>query len=392
MPLDERHIRMTRLFDDVVRKDTSWSKYMESTFDFLNRTVRPNFERVREAVEGWFQRFPNDEKAELRARIRSDGCNSALFELMLHELLLRLQCCPEIHPTVPNAEKRPDYLIVQPDRSRFYLEAASVSGVSKTHEGEENRWRQVLDGLERLCVPDYYLVVDLITTSLRPLSTRKVNSRIMEWVNSLDYGEVCRLAEQSLFRRLPSLLIAEDGWEFNLKVLPCAAKDRRDLESQSVGMILTPFEFSQNDRAIHKVIQKKATRYGELEHAYIVVLNLQSASAGHRDVISAFFGKPGDSVFPQSNEARCYRKTPSVLSYPTGEPRNTRVSGVLAVEYFTPWSRNESSACLYHNPMASKPYSGVLERFPQCLAENGRLTMTNGVPLGEILDLPSVGG
>ena len=114
------------VFDQVQRYPDEGALYAEPTFDYLNRSGRPEMERTRNLIEEWFSRYPPEHQEELRSRLRADNVQhgSAVFELTLHELAIRDGLRPVIHPSVPGTDKRPDFLIRDRDGSTlYYLEA-----------------------------------------------------------------------------------------------------------------------------------------------------------------------------------------------------------------------------------------------------------------------------
>ena len=92
-----------RLFDDVPRSMGPRASN-STTWEFLNLSSAPDVALVREELERWFARYPDAERRELAARFRTENGGDTLapfFELFLHELLLRLGCSIEVHPSVP---------------------------------------------------------------------------------------------------------------------------------------------------------------------------------------------------------------------------------------------------------------------------------------------------
>ena len=91
------------LFDDIHRQDVGPGLHAEPEFIYLNRSARSQAVKVRSELEGWFSRYPEAERYEVRQRFRSKNDSqhrSAFFELFLHELLMQLGCRVEIHPTM----------------------------------------------------------------------------------------------------------------------------------------------------------------------------------------------------------------------------------------------------------------------------------------------------
>jgi len=121
-----------KLYDDKVRTDETPAGRSESAYDFYNRSAGELVSKVRAAHELWFGRYPEEHKADLRGRfVKDDDVQhySALFELVLHELFLKLECEVVIHPDLNNGTgKRPDFL-VRHSTGDFYLEAVVVPDV-----------------------------------------------------------------------------------------------------------------------------------------------------------------------------------------------------------------------------------------------------------------------
>src|SRR5947209_3881762 len=101
------------LFDLLTRTDAGPAGYAESFFPYMNRSARDDITRIRAVLESWFQRYPKDGREALRSAFRSDDDwqhQGAFFELLLHEVLVRLDCRVTVHPPIPGTTRRPDFL------------------------------------------------------------------------------------------------------------------------------------------------------------------------------------------------------------------------------------------------------------------------------------------
>jgi hypothetical protein len=137
---------MLTLFDDVERTDVGPAKYAEPSYPYWNRSARKDIAHVRAHLEQWFGRYPAEHAADLRGRFRSASDvqhRGAFFELFLHEMLLRLGCVAEVHPTVPGTSKRPEFRVTSPGRSQFYLEAKVSNDESSEQAGARTRVNRV---------------------------------------------------------------------------------------------------------------------------------------------------------------------------------------------------------------------------------------------------------
>jgi len=115
------------VFEQGPRIDEGPPRPKESAYAYLNRSARPDAEQERARIEDWFERYPAAEGRELALRLRSrldDQHRAALFELRLHELLLRSGHHLAIEPKLAHSWKSPDFLI----DGQVYLEAVMAAG------------------------------------------------------------------------------------------------------------------------------------------------------------------------------------------------------------------------------------------------------------------------
>lgn len=114
-----------RVFQEGPWIDALPRQHKESAYTYLNRCAGLAAERER--IEEWFERYPAAEQRELALRLRSrldDQHRAALFELRLHEMLLRSGHHPAIEPKLAHSWKSPDFLV----DGQFYLEAVTAAG------------------------------------------------------------------------------------------------------------------------------------------------------------------------------------------------------------------------------------------------------------------------
>ncbi len=84
---------LNMIFTDYQRANASPKANRESNFAFLDRSARPEMERVRHYLESLVGEYPQEERAELVARLKCGNdthFKSAVFELALYAFLVRL--------------------------------------------------------------------------------------------------------------------------------------------------------------------------------------------------------------------------------------------------------------------------------------------------------------
>lgn len=102
-------------------------RHKESAYAYLNRSASSEAEQERARIEDLFSRYPAEEGRELALRLRSrldDQHRAALFELLLHEMLIGRGHRVAIEPKLAHTWKSPDFLV----EGQFYLEAVLAAG------------------------------------------------------------------------------------------------------------------------------------------------------------------------------------------------------------------------------------------------------------------------
>lgn len=115
------------LFDDIQRTDMTRREPDEPLSAYLNRSARPRVAVVRDRLEGWYAHYPA--YAKTRGFLgQTDGDFFAKsFELLVHELLMRLDCTIlAVEPNVSGNSGKPDFW-VEADRMQLYVECTTVN-------------------------------------------------------------------------------------------------------------------------------------------------------------------------------------------------------------------------------------------------------------------------
>lgn len=86
--------KVMTLFTDNDHTYMGYARYAEPHFSILNRSGRSESAEIREILEAWFLRYPDEEKGEFLRRFQSDNdmnFSSSFFELYLHEMVQQLK-------------------------------------------------------------------------------------------------------------------------------------------------------------------------------------------------------------------------------------------------------------------------------------------------------------
>src|SRR5690606_14650404 len=177
----------------------------EPSFSYLNRSARPAFDAVREAIESWFARYPGDRGSEFRLRIRSNDDtthSAAVFELFVHALLTSMGWTIDVHPDTPGSSRRPDFLATS-EFDRIYVEATTIQ---PTKAFRPNRLEDaVLDAIDELDSPDFFIHVET-RGELRTAPRRQdVVEPFAAFMAEHDHATVLQTIEHQGFSAAPSL-------------------------------------------------------------------------------------------------------------------------------------------------------------------------------------------
>ncbi len=102
------------LFEPALHGNSEPMRDGESYAEFLCRSNRPAFCRVRELLNEWHETLPPAEQARMRHSLKSRDRRAfaaAFWELYLHAIFCSLSCHTTLHPSVPGQQTHPDFLI-----------------------------------------------------------------------------------------------------------------------------------------------------------------------------------------------------------------------------------------------------------------------------------------
>jgi len=209
---------MLKLFDDIEHKGEEGKPHSEADFPYLNRIDRIEARRIRNVLEDWFSRYPQEHQSNLRTRFRASEFQSAFFELLLHEMLSHLDCNVTIHPELEDEEpKRPDFLVQSYKKAKFLLEATTTSDLSREEKANENIKNLIYDKInEKLRSPDYFIIIEIRQSSKQTPSSSKAVSFLADQLSTLNIDDVRMLASKNNLGCMPCFVYQEKGWEIAL--------------------------------------------------------------------------------------------------------------------------------------------------------------------------------
>lgn len=386
-----------RLFDDVARTMGLWAKNSTPAWQFLNVSAASDVGLVRDVLEEWFARYPAHAQPELAARFRTENggdTRAAFFELFLHELLQRLGCAVDLHPEMVGTGNRPDFRVVAPGGSAFYLEAAVAYQESSADRAARFRRNAAFDALNSLRDARVSLAVSYEGDPRTPPPIAQLRSQIET--------ELAKLSDEDLHPTeheggpdhfLAKWRFEHDGWVVDVEAFPRSPSRSGDVDVRPIAVTAGDVRIVNASESIRGAVMKKATRYGEPDLPFVLALNSGGGfGVDHDDVTQALFGQ--EAMEYSISAAGLVTETPRPIRQPNGAwwgpdgPRNTRVSACLVTSRCFPWSVPRAGVALYHNPWGARRYDSVLCRLPQHVLEGGKLVRLEGSTLAELFDLP----
>lgn len=353
---------MNSLFDSSDRTDPSPAYDTESSYHFLNRVARPQWELVRRLVEEWFADYPASAQPDLRSRFQSDDYAQhmgAWWELYVHRLFRRLECEVSIHPALANTSRQPDFLVTRGDAS-MYVECviflSTLGPVDGNSDGERS-W--IFEATNQANSPNF--MVDIAfrrSGTLRPRASEIVRP-LERWLSSLDPDEVS--AQSAAGMGLPSLVLDVRGWVIEYGAWPVAPEHRGE-EGRLIGFYPMVGGFTNNEMVRHReIIKRKGGHYGLPDKPLVVAVLNTSGFLDESEVAESLFGtKAVDYYQYQPTSIELVRKRDGY--WRQGPPkRGSRVSALIDGENIYPWSIvKQGLPKLWLNPWADKPLTHTL--------------------------------
>lgn len=384
-----------RIFDAITRDDHGPKPYGEGLFSYYNRSARPEIARIRNLIEEWFERYPDKEKVELRARMHSDDVShrSALFELVLHELLLRLDCDVEIHPTpIGGVKKKPDFLVHPRGGEDFFMEGVIATGESQEKAAADARTSVVYDVLNKnFDSPNFFVGMKIQGMPATQPSGRRIASFLSQFFSQYDPDELAEVIQRDGLSAAPRKRFDDSGWSIDFFPIPKSSKIRGQAGIRPLGLHMPEVQWVDSKSPIRQAILKKGGRYGKLDLPYVVAVNALDPFVDDIDFTEALFGseeftvrlgpegQTSDPLFSRSRDGAWIDRS---------GPRYTRVSASLFTVHLSHSSFGNARSFIIQNPWAEKSCPTVLERLTTWKVVNDRLHALRGESLSSILQIP----
>jgi hypothetical protein len=350
--------------------------YSETTFHYTDRSSRQEAERVRSLLEQLLSEYPEIHQNRIQGRLRSDDERdfiSAVFELVVHGILLRLGYSPQVEPDING--KKPEFLCSIANKEQCLVECATVFGLDDREYSHILMKNRILDRINEIQVDDYFLMVEALSWPNQLPKFSKINEYIDAFIESLDYDAICAECLRDPDRILeivPSTQTPEyTGLVIKFRAFPKKDEARSEDTHSAIGAIRTPIHLIDNVSPIRARLKEKAHKYGYPKIPYIICINaLDYANGGLGPDMVDFY----DVLF--SKRDMFFRPD-----------MNTRVSAVIFFRDLKAWNLGRVESGIICNPWANNPTGDWFNTWTQFSVENEELVALEGATIQSTLGL-----
>ena len=324
----------THLFDKCERTHPGRSDRLhESEFDYLNRSARPRAAAARDLCERWFTDYSNDASREdikdLRGRFRDKRLtqhHGAWFELLAHQILVRLGFEVLVHQHIRGSDHNPDFAASSAG-SRIYVEATAAGVRSALPHEEEDAMQKLAD----LVSENFYVSIDRTEGELTKLLARKkLLDPFKRFLEAHDPEVVQRRTEKYGESARPRCTIRFGEWKLFVSLWP-ASPGRRLPRDNRVNRLSRPENYTYVPDA-RRSIADKLKDYRRIDDTLVLAISVYDLWEGHLVPVAR------DTVFGSEG------------SWGPGRAERTTPAGVLFFSNSRPYGVRGIGACLCINP------------------------------------------
>lgn len=383
-----RHAGMVHppIYGNGPRSDRRPRGENESSSEFLERIAGPFWDAVRELVETWANRLPDDAYPGIAARLRSRDdrqYRSAFLELYMHETLLRSGYAVKVEPPLPHSPRRPDFLAVGSNQ-QHYIECRGAGIANEQTAARDNRLKDVYSALQKIPAPNHYVGVHVQREGPRPLATKRLRLELEQWLAGLDPGATYD------YENLPRLTWSTEGWAFVFDALPKRPESQGDPTMPTIGVYERGSAGAvDNAPDIRAALADKAGAYGRLDAPLTVVLGTDMLVSDDWQVINALYGPERLLISSDAGNARAVRQLDGFFGAPPQWASNG-LTAVLIVNSLGPMFVARQVPTLWIHPGAKHATAPTLPHVRVVTFSDGQLVeATPTISPIELFGLPT---
>lgn len=371
---------MTSLFNEHASRDDRSAYYGESNFEYLDESGRLIAKHIRAFLDDCFARYPQSDAASLRSRFRKfddDKHNSALFELILHEWILRCgHKVIAIEPDLDHTSKNPDFHCQTRAGQDYILEAALVTGLSAESKTRNDLKQRFIGGLQqRATSPVYWLeiLIEGQTDGQPPYG--KIAQRLQRWINQLpDTGDISSL---------PHFIESSHG--LSIDIYPGYRRKPGSDPSKLFSGVMPGASSAGIGVKTGDMLNEKARKYGDLGMPYYIALCSHALGSQSDTMDTTLLGNitcrvttaPPREIISAGRANNGFWSAPNRVS-----PK--RVNSVFMFDRLTAWRIPETVPVQFHNPDPVYDAPEISFRATQAHVVESDFNCSKTITLGEI--------
>ena len=365
-----------------------------SSFEYLERSSLEEMGRVRTQVDRWFYEYPETNQTGISARLLAGNVSfsSTVFELQIHSMLKGAgHEILSVEPSLPHTPKTPDFYVKSPCGVKYYLELTEARDQTVDQARSTQLQGIIAARLDSINSSEFFLNIRWCGEVTRLDGIRRQIGLVRHWLAGFDYATE-RARGTSPTTRVsnpPSMSVDTEHYKFDLSLHP---RDRpKNAPETWLGGQSFEARWVSAGQALKSSVEKKATRYGELERPYVIAVNVHDFAISRDTEMEAFYGSLA-LVIQRSSETG----EPTVKREEFGgegcflrwgNPINTRVSGVLVFRALSMYGARGRPACLYLHPTAQHPVTFDYGYNTCSLVQGNRIERTVGQTVNSSLGL-----
>ena len=399
---------MNRLFDDICRNYTGPSLRSESTYSFLNRSSHPGTEKIRNMLQRWIDRLPQEHRKKVVSDMRNIGRGSisddiqfdaAFFELFLHEFLLGTGAKIEVQPKINS--RTPDFRVYETTSVgkdiTYVIEATDLDLGRGTGQERHQNDRYAIDALNEILSPDFGLFIkmtgNLVSTPKKSLLKRPFE----DLIEGIAYHEIHQIYEAANYDQgvLPTASFSHDGWKMVGTLFPVSTEYRGITRPIVVASSKNSADIVDDIGRTKEKLNEKAKKYRHIDNLIIALRCDISNDRLHE----ALFGRQQIAIYSHNNLTstaplpRPYFSQRRDGFWPSSNDRqNQHVIGVVAFYNVHPWTLDRDTAIYFPNPYITMPMPDWTTTISHAKYSEGPFEIVEGSPPHKFLsDLEAIG-
>jgi hypothetical protein len=366
------------IFSEGERTREGPPKAGEPMYRYLDSSARPEAREARETVESWIADYPKSSLLRWLGDFRSNDNGqhvSAFFELFLIRFFqANGWTILAVEPEIERVRGKPDLLIEGPDGVRVVVEAIVPADKADEQRGKEKLIADIKDAINAVRIPDHYLMLEAIEAPTEAINKANLIGALNAWISS-------NPAKDDVFE------YKDKGALVNIKLLHRPGRDVDSPEYRAIGIEMGGVSVSTPGDLVKKGLERKASKYKELELPYLIALNARGFHDTEDDYLAATYGAQA-ARFSMGQDGLTgepeWIRNHDGLFNDGGRPRKQHVSGVLLFNGVAPWNWSDRYSCMIHNAFAHKPLGDLSFGGDAFVACDGILKKVQGRRIGEI--------